>query len=663
MSSTTRLTGPPQIHSTPPPPATTDDGWTPATLMGFTENNSLTYLSTGNPCVDFFFHVVPNTPSDDLIMRLALAWDYDKLTTLKLICNLRGVRGTGKCDKENFYTAAFWLHKNHPKTLAGNVGVFARFGYFKDLLEILYRLLEGSYVRSKAKKDLQTRRHCVRNFTMSRLYYHGRDRISYFLYRGRGSGRGRRMQQNRRVTRQKVRTFEGTRALVPREERIKANVEKLNEEKNRARVLRKERDFTKAKKAVERYNRDPDYRLLHEQISRFFAELLKLDIEYLKSNDVNKISLAAKWCPKINSSYDKATLIYESIARKVFPREDYVEYEGIEQSHYVFRVRDRLRKEVLVPLRKVLKLPEVYMSANQWEILPYNRVASVAMKKYKKIFSEHDGDRFKEYLEDVKNGKSTIAAGALLPHEIIASLKDGNNGEVAELQWRRMVEDVSNFGKLKNCIAVCDVSGSMNGTPMEVCVALGLLISEISEEPWKGNVITFSENPQLHKVVGDSLLEKTRFLRNMDWGMNTDFQRVFDRILEVAVARDLRNDDMIKRVFVFSDMEFDQASGYGYSYYYRPRTSRNGWETDYKVIERKYRGKGYRVPEIVFWNLRHSSATPVTEQQRGVALVSGFSKNMVTVFLDGFDVQSLRPVDVMKKAISGELYQKLKVLD
>lgn len=221
--------------------------------------------------------------------------------------------------------ASFWLHKNHPKTLASNVGVFARFGYFKDLLEILYRLLEGSDVRSKTKMDLHTRRHHVRNFAISRLYYRGHGQISRLRYRGRG----RRMQQNRKVRRQKARTYEGTRALVPRKERIKANMEKLKEKKNRARVLRNERDFAKAKKAVERYNRNPDYRLLQEQISRFFAELLKLDIEYLKSNEVKKISLAAKWCPKIDSSYDKATFIYESIASKMFPGEDYVKYKGI----------------------------------------------------------------------------------------------------------------------------------------------------------------------------------------------------------------------------------------------------------------------------------------------------------------------------------------------
>jgi hypothetical protein len=49
-----------------------------------------------------------------------------------------------------------------------------------------------------------------------------------------------------------------------------------------------------------------------------------------------------------------------------------------------------------------------------------------------------------------------------------------------ELQWIRMVEDLHKKGSLRNCIAVCDVSGSLHGTPMEVCCTLGLLISELS---------------------------------------------------------------------------------------------------------------------------------------------------------------------------------------
>ena len=185
-----------------------------------------------------------------------------------------------------------------------------------------------------------------------------------------------------------------------------------------------------------------------------------------------------------------------------------------------------MRKQVVVPLHKALELPEVFMCSNKWGSLPYNRVASVAMKSYKSLFSNHDTERFGEYLEKVQTGKAKIAAGALLPHEIIASLNEEDGEKVAKLQWARMVEDLSKNGRLTNCIAVCDVSGSMSGTPMEVCVALGQLVSELSEDPWKGNVGTFRANPELHKIQGDSLVSKTEFVRMVEWAANTDFQKV-----------------------------------------------------------------------------------------------------------------------------------------
>lgn len=260
-----------------------------------------------------------------------------------------------------------------------------------------------------------------------------------------------------------------------------------------------------------------------------------------------ELSLAAKWCPSLDSSYDKSLLMCESVGRKLFPHDEYMD---LEDTHYAYRVRNRLRKEVLVPLHKVLEIPEVYICENKWEELPYKRVPSVDMKMYKELFYKHDKERFEQYLRDVKSGKTTIAAGDLLPHEIIASLEDSTGPEVAELQWTRMVNDLAKKGKLTNCMAICDVSGSMYGTPMKVCVALGLLISELSEEPWKGKLITFSQNPELHMVTGRNLSEKTNFIKRMNCGRNTAFQKVFDKILQVAVRGNLSEEQMIKRLFL-----------------------------------------------------------------------------------------------------------------
>ncbi|WOG83259.1 hypothetical protein DCAR_0102434 [Daucus carota subsp. sativus] len=600
----------------------------PPNTMGLTENNSATFLSSANPCLDFFFHVVPDTPPSQLVQRLERSWSHDPLTTLKLICNLRGVRGTGKSDKEGFYTAALWLHQHHPKTLACNVNAYVAFGYFKDLLEILFRILQGGDARARVK----------------------RERKAMKPSKGRGGLRG--VQGDVKFKADSRKKERELRDLIPREVRIEANKAKVMDDKQRARKLRKEKEAERVKKAVDMYDNDVNYRFLHESVSTLFAEVLKADMELLNLKKAKSISLAGKWCPSVDSSYDKYTLICASIAKKLFPREIYSEYEGVGDDKYELAVRDRLRKQVLVPLHEALQLPEVYMSARKWDSLPYKRVASVAMKTYTDIFMDHDKERFSQYLEDVKQGKAKIAAGALLPHDIIKSCLAGHSDgqeAVAELQWKQMVDDMLKKGKLTNCIAVSDVSGSMAGTPMEVSVALGLLVSELSDEPWKGQLITFSSNPELHVIDGNNLREKCEFIKNMNWNMNTDFQKVFDKILQIAVDAKLSQEQMVKRLFVFSDMEFDQAS-------------LHPWETDYMVIQRKFREKGYeKVPEIVFWNLRNSSATPVKATENGVALLSGFSKNLLTIFLE--EGGDMNPEAVMKAAISGDDYQKLVLYD
>ncbi|MCE7766917.1 DUF2828 family protein, partial [Pseudomonas putida] len=73
--------------------------------------------------------------------------------------------------------------------------------------------------------------------------------------------------------------------------------EEMKAEQEKARCLRKEKERAKAKKALEKYYSDGNYRLLHDKISDFFAELLGADIEKLNSGKVHEISLAAKWCP------------------------------------------------------------------------------------------------------------------------------------------------------------------------------------------------------------------------------------------------------------------------------------------------------------------------------------------------------------------------------
>jgi hypothetical protein len=580
-----------------------------------TENNSPTFATSGDPCLDFFFHVVPGTPPESVASRLADAWAKEPTTALRLACNLRGVRGTGKSDQEGFYAAALWMHNIHPATLALNARSVAEFGYLKDLPELLHRIIHGG---------VSTRTPGAEEGGIVAGYASSPSRTSY---RSKKSSNP-----------------EGT-----REARVAASNKRDQESSAQAAVERHKKRADAAAKAVEWYAQDPNYRLLHDMTADLFADLLAEDMKKLAEGNLNDLSLAGKWCPSVDTCYDRSTLLCEAIARRLFPKGSASQLpEDLADAHYAYRARDLLRKEAYVPLRHALKLPEIFMSAREWGKVVYTRVASVAMQNYKDLFLERDEERFNQYLADVKSGKVKIAAGALLPHQILANADDDD--EVADLQWKRMVDDLLELGKLNNCLAVCDVSGSMSGQPMDVCVALGLLLSELCDEPWRHRVITFSSRPQLHHIKGETLSEKAAFIREMDWNMNTDLQAVFDQLLRVAVTGKLPPERMVKKVFVFSDMEFDEASS-------RP------WETDYEAITRKYSEAGYgnAVPQIVFWNLRDSDSVPVTSEQKGVALVSGFSKNMLKLFLGGEDIPS--PRAVMEKAISGPKYEKLVVYD
>ncbi|KAM0982720.1 hypothetical protein ACFX2I_015575 [Malus domestica] len=71
------------------------------------------------------------------------------------MCNLLDrSNGTGKDDERGFDAAAYWLHHNHPKTLASNlVPIAGSFGGMGDLVRVLYRILSRQDVRNYDDDD------------------------------------------------------------------------------------------------------------------------------------------------------------------------------------------------------------------------------------------------------------------------------------------------------------------------------------------------------------------------------------------------------------------------------------------------------------------------------------------------------------------------------
>ena len=378
---------------------------------------------------------------------------------------------------------------------------------------------------------------------------------------------------------------------------------------------------------------------LYTAITHLYAAQLESDLEELMSD--SSVSLAAKWTPTPGSALDQRTKLAFAIAKVLCPAE---KYPNLSPENYKIRALMHLRQKVLKPLRTKIDIAERHMSENDWKGIEYGHVPSLCMNRNKKHFLSHDEERFNEYLASVEKGDAKIQSTAMLPHELIAQASD----KVAQLQWNDYVEKLRKVGTLTGALAVCDVSGSMSGTPMEVAIALSILVSEVSDPPFKDVVCSFSATPQLHVIPQGSLDKKVSFVRRMDWGMNTNFQAVFDLILQKAVTAKLAPEKMIKTIFVFSDMEFDQACT-------------GNFATDHQVIQLKFKNHGYEVPKIVYWNLRGRDTTsfPTMKDEEGVSMISGFSGQLLKVFLAGEDMPT--PLQTMMKAL--EKYTGVEIVD
>jgi hypothetical protein len=275
-------------------------------------------------------------------------------------------------------------------------------------------------------------------------------------------------------------------------------------------------------------------------------------------------------------------------------------------------------KEFRKKLVSMTKVVETQMCANEWDEINYSQVPSIAMNKHRNAFFNRDGQRYAEYIADVQAGKQKINASVLFPHQLYQAIQNGDNADAVEAQWNALPNYME--GSTERIIPVCDVSGSMEGLPMDVSISLGIYISERNEGIFKDAFLTFSESPEMNYLSG-SLSQRMRQLQRADWGMSTNLQATFDLILNSAVRESLPEDEMPTKILIISDMEFNSAC-------------RGGSNLD--SIRAKYSDAGYKMPEIVFWNVNgRLGNVPASAKDSGIGLVSGFSPSILKSVLQG----------------------------
>ena len=350
---------------------------------------------------------------------------------------------------------------------------------------------------------------------------------------------------------------------------------------------------------------------IDESIDEYIMDMIKNQLSAdLKGIDAHQpISLLGKWLPSENASSENT----KSLAKRV---------------RTLLGMTPRRYRLLLSKLRKYLKVTEVFTCSNEWGIIDYENVPSLANLKYKNAFLRHDNDRRVAYLESVEKGSSKMNMKIATPVDVVSRYCDGwrrvgEYDQTLEFVWNNL-KDIY----VSETLVVADGSGSMTmpvsgkTTALDVANSIAIYTSEHNNEIFK------------------------------DKYANTNIEAVFNLILNVAIENDIQKNEMIKNILIISDMEFDRAQGHYFN------NSSGLTKPLFDEIKQRYAEAGYDLPKLIFWNVNSRTKTiPLIENELGVTLVSGFSQNVLKMVMSN----NYNPYEVLIETLDSERYASIKV--
>ncbi len=365
----------------------------------------------------------------------------------------------------------------------------------------------------------------------------------------------------------------------------------------------------------------------------FLKEQFERDLQALEAGE--PVSLLGKWLPSANASAKETA----AAARKI------IRAFGLREADY---------RKSLSALRARIRILENNLREKDYTF-DYEKQPSRALFKYRKAFLRNDGVRYQTFLQRAGEGKAVLHADNVAPYELVdACLQCAPGGfmkKITEEEKRALNATwaaLPDFGGEDNSLAVIDTSGSMywasaGPRPASVALSLGLYFAERNGGAFRNHFIEFSATPQLIEIKGETFADRLRYAASFCQVANTDLEAVFDLILKAAVKNRVPQDELPARLVIISDMEFDQCV-------HRAELS------NFENAKRKFEAAGYRLPEIVFWNVAsRNRQQPVTMNEEGVALVSGVTPRLFGMIAGG----ALSPYAFMKEVLESERYAQI----
>jgi len=443
------------------------------------------------------------------------------------------------------------------------------------------------------------------------------------------------------------------------------------------------------------------HRLCNAIIDSMAEQLLKDKIELDKGIENPNISLISKFCPREKSHFGNGNNkrgILAPLVEKLFPGEFRSNKPRVAYSKY---------RHLISSLSNALDVTEIKMTGKRYAEIDFKKVSSLCANRCRKAFlnekrnkndvdltneEELTGNRYPNNPDRVTCRqnfgeiilKDKVKGKQLFPHELVTQLMNKSRiskmeSDLYDSQWGSIRTGVLDSLKekgsdvsidLSKFVPLVDVSGSMSGIPMQVAIALGILVSEINQPAFRDRFITFHETPTWCNLSGiTSLKGKVAKTQTAPWGGSTNFFVALDLICKVVEEYKLPASE-VPDLIVFSDMQFNQAKGRSDATYHANIKQR------FIEVGMKICGQPYSPPRIVYWNLRGNTlGVPVEDNEENVQLLSGFSPSMLKMLLDGDEVievetedgvvvtkEVVTPYQTFKKVMNDKAYYSIRTI-
>ena len=379
---------------------------------------------------------------------------------------------------------------------------------------------------------------------------------------------------------------------------------------------------------------DDLYILMDTPVEKDVFKLIKnqliLDMQDCMKDKNTGISLLGKWLKSENASSAET----KKLAKKTR------EALGMTARDY---------RKMLSRLRERIKVLEKLMSANKWEEIDFSKIPSKAGLIYRNAFARRDiiAERYAAFARDKE---TKVNAATLYPYEVVKKalgLRHSYNlSNTDRLMVNKYWENLPDYLEGKDCKMMCvvDASGSMVGTPMNVAISLGMYCAERLSGPFSNRYISFSRRPQLIKVKGIDFVDKVNRIYRTNLCENTNLNAVFDLLLNVALDKNTRKEDIPETIVVISDMEIDCGSNW---------MSKKA-VTEMEKMRAKWEQYGFTMPHLIYWNVdaRHNT---ILDSGPNVTFVSGASPVIFKSVLTGKN-----GYDLMLEAITADRYNVIK---